>query len=438
MTSAAGATIWYTTDGSSPVPGTSPSVSSGGAVSLSGGATGTGQVTINAVATETAFANSPTVGANYIFQASAPVPSPGGGTFNNDLTGVAGVFMGTATSGATIYYTTDGSTPTTSSAVYTGAIQITTTTTVRTIAAKANFLTSPVVTNTYTMQAATPTFSAGGGTYSTALSVTINEATSGASVYYTTNGTVPTTSSTLYTGGPISLPNGLSTTLNAIAVKSGYLTSIVDSVTYVVLITPTGLTVGAATGSTIAVSWSAPPGTSLTGYVVKRGTEPTCTVSPYYLYPSGTTFTDTGISFSTAYYYVVSGTYTAGSSAFSSSAQGYTLSANGDPAVVTQSISSFTPPSTYLNVYFTDSSLTNTSSSGPVLRDGGYTYVAYGWDSNNDFSTVIAVFNSSGQDVANYTISGIRYIYNMTESAGIVTLYGQGTSVTVPWANIPP
>ena len=51
-----------------------------------------------------------------------------------------------------------------------------------------------------TTQAATPTFSPAAGTYSGAQSVTISDATSGATIYYTTNGTTPTTSSTKYTG----------------------------------------------------------------------------------------------------------------------------------------------------------------------------------------------------------------------------------------------
>src|ERR1700730_1163615 len=49
-------------------------------------------------------------------------------------------------------------------------------------------------------QAATPTFSPAGGVYTSAQSVTISSATSGATIYYTTNGvTTPTTASTKYT-----------------------------------------------------------------------------------------------------------------------------------------------------------------------------------------------------------------------------------------------
>lgn len=388
------------------------------------------------------MANSPTVAANYVFQASPPVASPGSGTFNNDLTGVAGVFMGTVTNGATIYYTTDGSTPTTSSTAYSGAIQITTSTTVNAIAVRANYMNSAVASNTYTLQAATPNFSAAGGTYYSALSVTISDATSGASVYYTTNGSTPTTSSTPY-AGPISLPNGLSTNVKAIAVKTGYVNSAVDSVTYIVLIPPTGLTVGTATSTSISVSWNPVPGTALFQYVVVRGTEPTFTVSPYYLYPAGTSFTDSSLASSTGYYYEIQAAYTAGSSTFAGSPQGYTLSLTGDPPVVNVTLPGPYPtPSGWVATYFTSSS--SSVPNGPALRYGGYTYIPYSQDFNNDLLILMAVFDSNNQLVVSYTLgpptyTANRYVYAMSALLGIVSITGQGGVVTtVPWSTIPP
>ncbi|HEY3120673.1 MAG TPA: chitobiase/beta-hexosaminidase C-terminal domain-containing protein, partial [Vicinamibacteria bacterium] len=52
---------------------------------------------------------------------------------------------------------------------------------------------------TYTLQAATPTFSPSGGTYVLPQLVSISDASPGVTVYYTTDGSTPTTSSTQYT-----------------------------------------------------------------------------------------------------------------------------------------------------------------------------------------------------------------------------------------------
>ena len=82
-----------------------------------------------------------------------------------------------------------------------------------------------------TPQAATPTFSPAAGTYSGAQSVTISDATSGATIYYTTNGTTPTTSSTKYTG-PITVSS--TETLQAIAVATGDANSAVASAAYTI------------------------------------------------------------------------------------------------------------------------------------------------------------------------------------------------------------
>ncbi|WP_447001944.1 chitobiase/beta-hexosaminidase C-terminal domain-containing protein [Saccharothrix isguenensis] len=78
---------------------------------------------------------------------------------------------------------------------------------------------------------ATPTFSPGTGTYSTAQTVTISTATSGATIRYTVDGSTPTASSTPYSG-PISVPT--TRTVNAIALKSGLTNSTVASASYTI------------------------------------------------------------------------------------------------------------------------------------------------------------------------------------------------------------
>ena len=80
--------------------------------------------------------------------------------------------------------------------------------------------------------AAAPVFSPGGGAYSSAQSVTITSATSGASIRYTTNGSTPTsTTGTLYTG-PVNIAT--TTTLRAIAYASGFTDSSVTAGTYTI------------------------------------------------------------------------------------------------------------------------------------------------------------------------------------------------------------
>ena len=79
---------------------------------------------------------------------AAPDFSPVGGNY----TSTQSVTLSTATSGATLRYTTDGSTPTsTTGTVYSGAITVASTTTLKAIAYKSGLADSSVVTATYTI-----------------------------------------------------------------------------------------------------------------------------------------------------------------------------------------------------------------------------------------------------------------------------------------------
>lgn len=80
----------------------------------------------------------------------------------------------------------------------------------------------------YSQRLAAPTFSIAAGSYTSAQSVSIS-APSGATIYYTTNGQQPTTSSSQYTG-PISVSS--SEFVQAIAVEAGYTDSLVAAVNY--------------------------------------------------------------------------------------------------------------------------------------------------------------------------------------------------------------
>ena len=136
---------------------------------------------------------------------------------------------------ATIYYTTNGSIPSTSSTVYdpNNKPTINTETTIKAIVVKTGYTTSEVASAAYTIltPAATPTFSVTTGTYNYALSVTLSTETAGATIYYTTNGADPTTSSTEYTAA-ITVDETM--TIKAIAAKDGLANSEVASATYTI------------------------------------------------------------------------------------------------------------------------------------------------------------------------------------------------------------
>lgn len=137
-----------------------------------------------------------------------------------------------ALEGATIYYTTDGTDPDITSSVYSTAIPVTDTTTIKAIAVKDDKK-SKIATATYNLKdkMATPTFSVEEGTYTEAQSVTISTTTEGATIYYTIDGTDPTTESNLYSEA-ISITE--TTTLKAIAVKEGYFNSDIATAEYII------------------------------------------------------------------------------------------------------------------------------------------------------------------------------------------------------------
>ncbi|HTB81721.1 MAG TPA: chitobiase/beta-hexosaminidase C-terminal domain-containing protein [Opitutaceae bacterium] len=165
---------------------------------------------------------------------SDPSFSPAGGTYTSAQT----VSITSSTSGALIRYTTDGSTPSeTAGTVYSGPVSVSGSETLKAIAYKSGSTDSNVVSATYTLnisqQVAAPTFSPAAGTYTSAQSVTISTATSGASIRYTTDGSTPSeTAGTLYSNTPVNVSS--SQTLKAIAYKSGSIDSAVSSAAYTI------------------------------------------------------------------------------------------------------------------------------------------------------------------------------------------------------------
>ena len=170
-----------------------------------------------------------------ITTAAAPTFTPPAGNYATSQS----VTLATTTAGAAIRYTTDGSTPSaTVGTLYSGAITVNSTTTIRAIAYEAGMNDSSIGSATYTIlqTVAAPAFNPVAGTYTTAQSVTLATTTAGAAIRYTTDGSAPSeTSGTLY-NGPI--PIKATTTLKAIAYATGMADSLIASGTYT--ITPLG------------------------------------------------------------------------------------------------------------------------------------------------------------------------------------------------------
>ena len=158
-------------------------------------------------------------------------------------------------------------------------------------------------------QCVAPTFSVAAGTYNSAQTVTISSTTPGSTIYYTTNGDEPTTSSSHGTEGEASASVTVSSslTLKAIAYKGGMTTSDVSDAAYVICstdpsfsttsssnITITGARVtcaGITKGTCDIDAYGIVYGTSEhpTGNAQQKGTDASTNVSSYYVDLTGLT-----------------------------------------------------------------------------------------------------------------------------------------------------
>ncbi len=262
-----GAVIYYTTNGTTP---TTSSTKYTAAVSLS-----TTQ-TLQAIAVASGFAPSSITAAAYKFVVAAPAFSLAAGTYNTPQT----LTISDVTPGAITYYTTNGTTPYTTSAVYSGPISITTSETIEAADTAPGYSSSPITTAAYTLVTAAPAFSLAAGTYNTTQTVILTDATPGAVIYYTTNGTTPTTSSTKYTAA-VSLST--TQTLQAIAVASGFAPSSITAAAYkfVVAAPAFSLTAGTYnTPQTLTISDVTPGATEFQSLVSSERLKSCSTSSP--------------------------------------------------------------------------------------------------------------------------------------------------------------
>jgi hypothetical protein len=180
------------------------------------------------------------------------------------------------TPGATIYYTDDNTTPTRASSKYTGPIDVSTSRTIKGFAVLEGYDDSEPSTATYTINGsvAAPEASPAAGTYTTAQSVTLSTVTQDATIYYTLDGSVPTTESARY-NAPIFVQ--VSQTIRAIAVKSNFISPALVEFPYVITGKVQAPTFSVATGSygpaqTVEITSSTPDATI---YYTIDGSTPT-------------------------------------------------------------------------------------------------------------------------------------------------------------------
>jgi N-acetylneuraminic acid mutarotase len=151
----------------------------------------------------------------------------------------------------------------------------------------------------------TPVFSPAAGNYGSISTVTITDPVAAATIFYTTDGSTPTTSSTVYQGGIGVGAYGKPLTINAIAVASNFFNSAVGSVAYTfnpqdfsVAASPSSITVtGGQIGSTTVTV------TPLSGFTsgvsfscAGLPSGASCSFSPATVTPPGTTLTKLTVS----------------------------------------------------------------------------------------------------------------------------------------------
>lgn len=230
MTSSVGGTIYYTTDGENPTEdsddGTSVKIKGEPGESIvlkicifddegNPGAIATYTYTIM----EKAAAPSSSIASGYYFMSGATVEL-------------------SVTEGA-IYYTTDGSDPTTSSNLYKDPITLTGSVVIKAVCVVKGKTNSDIAQFVYTKAGtvSAPEFSITSGEVEQGTAIEITSATDGASIYYSTSGVTPSadnlSSMTLYSG-PITVTRPA--TIKAVAVKTNLHNSPVNSATYTVTV----------------------------------------------------------------------------------------------------------------------------------------------------------------------------------------------------------
>lgn len=188
---------------------------------------------------------------NYTPTAATPVIQPGSGTYYTPQN----VTISSATSTAQIYYTLDGSDPSSSSTPYADAIPVSTTETVKAIAIADGYIQSSISRVDYDFPDDPPavTFSPAGGAYTTAQNVQLADGDPFAAIYYTTDGTTPDANATPYTAA---IPVSTATTINAIAIDPSLGNSPVSTASYTIQPSAATINFGSGFASTTGLQFN--------------------------------------------------------------------------------------------------------------------------------------------------------------------------------------
>jgi hypothetical protein len=217
----------------------------------------------------------PEKSATYTINLTAPVISPAGGSYSTTRT-VTITYSGT---GATVYYTLDGSMPDAGDAPYTAPFSVDQTVTVQARALLAGGLWSGTRTVLFEIHFAAPVFvPSSAGPYSKPTTVTITSSTHGSAIYYTTDGSEPTTSSIRYTA-PFSVDQ--TTTVKARELINGHVWGAAKTMLYKIAYAAPTLTPSSGTyavGKTVTITHTV-SGAQI--YYTVNGGEPTTSSALY-------------------------------------------------------------------------------------------------------------------------------------------------------------
>lgn len=203
-----------------------------------------------------------------------PLINPSGGTYSS----VQQVRITCSTSGAVIRYTLDGTEPAETSMQYSAPFQLPTPATVKAKAYRDKMLPSLTATATFQYQVANVFIIPMGGTYSSQQTVQIQALPPEAGIYYTTDGTAPDASSTLY-AGPMVVNGNMN--LKAIGIVEGWAPSPIVSVIFNFQVAQPAFSVTPGTYSNeFSLGISSPTADAVIRYTTD-GTEPSETSELY-------------------------------------------------------------------------------------------------------------------------------------------------------------